>query len=122
MKHIDRPIQISTILKTMSSGDDTKVRAELETYIADLEAKQPDRPMRITAILKDIGAHYPADMRAALEVYVSDLEARQQAVLPDNNLTPTWDTKNPPVWSHERSVQRDRHHREQALKKHNDYR
>ena len=121
MKHIDRPIQISTILKTMSAGDDAEVRTQLEIYIADLEAKQPDRPMRIAAILKDIGAHYPADVKAALEAYISDLEARQQAVLPDNDLAPTWDPKNPPVWSHERSVQRDRHIRKHALKKQNHY-
>jgi hypothetical protein len=122
MKAVDRPTQITTFLKTVSSKDDGEIRTELETYIADLEAKQPDRPTRIAAILRTIGSQYPADVRAFLEDYVSDLEARQQTVLPGGNHIPAWDPNNPPIWSHERSVQRDHHIREHAWKKQNHYR
>jgi hypothetical protein len=121
MKHIDRPTQITTILKTIGSGAAGEIRTELEKYIADLEAKQPDRPGRITTILKDIGTRYPADTGISLEAYISDLEAKQQAVLPGNNHTPSWDPDNPPVWSHQRSMQREQHRQERALKKLNNY-
>ena len=117
MNHIERPTQITTILKTIHSGDDPETSAELETYIADLEAKQPDRPSRIAAILKNIGSDYPADMGTSLEAYISDLEAKQQAVQSEHNPAPAWDPNNPPIWSHQHQVEREHHRREQALKK-----
>ena len=121
MTHIDRPTQITTILKTIGSGADAEIRAELETYITDLEAKQPDRPTRIAAILRTIGSGYTADIAISLEAYISDLEARQQAVLPGADHT-SWDPDNSPAWSHQRSVEREQHRRERAVKKINNYR
>jgi hypothetical protein len=121
MKSIDRPTQITTILKTICSEDDTAISAELETYIADLEAKQPIRPARVAAILRTIGSQYPADMEISLEAYISDLEARQQADLPGNDHTPSWDPDNPPIWSNQRQVEREQHRRERALRKQNNY-
>ena len=87
MTQADRSIRITTILKTIDSGDDAEISAELETYIADLEAKQPARPPRIAALLKTIDSQYPADMGISLEVYISDLEAKQQTALLGNEHT-----------------------------------
>jgi hypothetical protein len=120
MKSIDRPTQITTILKTIGSGDDAAIRAELETYIAALEAKQADRPAHITAILKTLESQYPADMSIILEAYLYKLEIGQQLVLLWDSITPAKDTKSP-VWSNEQSVQREQHRRERALKKQNNY-
>ena len=121
MKHIDRPTQITTILKTIDSGDDAEISAELETYIADLEARKPGRPTRIAAILRTIDSQYPADMGISLEVYIFDLEAKQQADLPGNDHTPPWNPNNPPAWSRQRSVEHEQRSRERALKKKNTY-
>ena len=121
MKYIDRPTQIATILKDVFSGVDAEISAELEAYIADLEAKQPIRPARIAAILRTIGSQYPADMEISLEAYLSDLEARQQVDLPGNDHTPSWEPDNPPIWSQQRQVEREQHRRERALRKQNNY-
>jgi hypothetical protein len=121
MKHIDRPTQITTILKTIGSGDDAEIRVELETYVAELESRQPDRPGRIKAILKTIGSQYSADVAATLEVYISDLEARQMAVLPDDDYAPSQNPDNPPYWSHVYMVERENRRRERALRKQNNY-
>jgi hypothetical protein len=122
MKHIERPDQITTILKTIHSGDDPAISAELEAYIAALEAKQPDRPARIAAILETISSEYPADVEISLETYISDLEAKQRAVLSSNNHTPSWDPNNPPIWSQQRHNEREQHRRQHALRKQHDYR
>jgi len=122
MKYVDRPTQITTILKTIHSGDDDEISAELEMYIADLEAKQPNRPTQIAAILRSIDSQYPGDMGVSLKAYISNLEANQQVVQPESNHTPSWDPNNPPIWSHQRQVKREQHRREQALKKQNNYR
>lgn len=117
MKYMDRPIQINTILKTISAHDDTDFSTELETYIGDLESKQPDRPTRIVAILSQIETQYPAEMGISLETYISELEARQQTVASDNNFTPSWDANNPPLWSHARVVRREQQIRQRAVRK-----
>ncbi len=121
MKHIDRPTQITTALRTIALGDDSEISTELEAYIADLEAKQPERPSRIAAILETIASHYPAEMGISLGAYISNLEAKQQAVLPDNTQIPSWDPNNPPIWSQQRHNEREQHRREHALKKQNNY-
>jgi hypothetical protein len=121
MRNIDRPTQITTILSTICTGDAAESGAELEAYIADLEAKQPHRPTRITAILRTIGSQYPAGTGILLEEYISNLEAKQQAMQPSDR-TPSRDPNNPPVWSHQRSVQRAQQRREHALKMRNYYR
>lgn len=121
MSHVNRPTQISTILETISSGQDKKISTELESYIADLEAKQPNRPARIAEILRSIGAQYPAYIEDSLEVYIADLESSQQPVKPSINRH-GWDSDNPPIWSHERAMQREHHRKERASQKRNDYR
>lgn len=112
----NRPNPIKTILKTLDSGDDP-YSAELEIYIAELEAKQPVRPSRITAILTSIGLQYSADIETTLEAYISDLESKQQTVSQESDNDP----ENLPVWSHERAKKRAQHRRERALKKLNNY-
>jgi hypothetical protein len=122
MKYIDRPTQITTILKDIFSGVDAEISAELETYIADLEARQPIRPVRIAATMSIIRSQYPDETGISLEAYISGLEARQQAVLPGNGFTPSWDPQNPPVWSQQRSTERKQHRQKRALQKQNNYR
>jgi hypothetical protein len=121
MTQITRPSQIAAVLRTLSSGDGKALGTELETYIAELEAKQPDRPTRITAILQSIGAWHPADIMTALETYILALEAKQHSAPSDTIQTPLWDPNNPPVWSHQREVERQQRRRERALKKLNNY-
>jgi hypothetical protein len=93
--------QITSILKAISLGDGAKISAELESYIAELEAKQPHRPAHITAILSTIRSQYPADMEVSLETYISNLEEKQQAIVPSANHSSSWDPNNPPRWSHQ---------------------
>lgn len=121
MTQITRPTQIATLLQTLTEGDGKALGTELETYIADLEAKQPDRPTRITAILKAIGATHPADIMAILETYVVALEVKQQPAPSNTIQAPLWDPNNPPVWSHQRQVEREQRRRERAVKKLNNY-
>lgn len=122
MKSLDRPTQITEILRALSLADSQKISAELAAYIADLEAKQPERPAQIAEILRTIASQYPVDIATALETYISTLESRQQAIAPNTAPPLVWDRNNPPVWSHQRSVERDQHRRERALKKQNNYR
>jgi len=122
MKQSDRPAQITAILETIGSGDDAAISAELETYIADLEAKQPHRPARIATILSAIGSQYPPNIGISLAVYISDLEAKQQPALPEEKHTPVYDPNNPPVWSQLHIAEREQHRRERARKKKMDYR
>ena len=115
-----RPTQVSTILTTLGSGDDP-YSVELETYIAELETKQPVRPSRITAILTSIGLQYSADIETALEAYITDLEAKQQLVSNGAEKASPYDPENPPVWSYERAKRREQHRRERAKRKRNNY-
>ena len=109
----NRPTAITTILRNLDSGGDAALSANLEAYIAELESRQQDRPAHITAILQKIGSQY-ADMGLTLETYLSNLEANQQLIQTE---TPAWDEENPPVWSHERAMQRKHHRQERALRK-----
>lgn len=120
--NIDRPTQITTILRTLTSGDNAEISDELESYIADLEAKQPDRPARITEILSIIGSQNSADVSRSLEAYISDLEVRQQIVLPANDFAPSRNPDKLPIWSYQRVLKREQRRRESALKKQNNYR
>ena len=117
MKSINRPTPITTILNTVSSGSDAAISTQLETYIADLEAKQPDRPKAIIEILSMIGSRYTVDLQAVLETYIANLEAKQQTAAPLKALPPALDPNNPPVWSHQRTAEREQHRRERALLK-----
>ena len=119
MKQINRPDQINLFLKTIGTSDDIEIGRELETYIAELEAKQPDRPTRIATILRQIDTQYPEEIGTSLEIYISELEARQQTVPSGNGYIPARDTNNPPVWSHARAVRREQQIRQRALRKQN---
>ncbi len=112
MKVRNRPEQIDNILNSLAPDDETMT--ELQTYIADLEAKQPDRPERIIAVLKDIAARYPAEAMAFLEAYLSELEANQQSVPPDKAPLPT----ESPYW---RSVRREKERKARALRRKNNF-
>jgi len=116
MKSINRPTPITTILKTISSGPDAAISTQLETYIADLEAKQPDRPKAITEILSVIGTHYTVDVQAALEAYIADLEAKQQPITQVKNQA-AFKANDLPVWSQQRTAEREQHRHERALLK-----
>jgi len=116
MKSINRPTPITTILKTISSGPDTAISAQLETYIADLEAKQPDRPKAITEILSVIGSRYTVDAQTSLEAYIANLEAKQQPITPVKKSV-AFEANNPPVWSQQRTAEREQHRHERALLK-----
>lgn len=83
--------------------------------------KYLERPTKITTILKTIDSQYPADISASLEKYISNLEAIQQAVRLANNHTPSWDPNNPPIWSHQRQLERRQHRREHASQKQSYY-
>lgn len=122
MSHINRPPKIAIILETIDSEKDTAIRTELERYIANLEARQPDRPDRIAAILKSIGTAYSAELEGALETYIAGLEAVQQPLQSEIDHHDLWDPENPPVWSQQRFMERERQRRERAVKKQNDYR
>jgi len=114
MTHINRPTQIATILETIGSGEDHEISAELETYIADLEAKQPDRPSRIATILQTVSSQYPVDMGSALEAYIADLEASQQPIpsgkAPRDSASLYW-----------HGVKREQQRRARSLRKQNNY-
>jgi hypothetical protein len=116
MKYISRPTPITTILNTISVDAHSET-AELESYIANLEAKQQGRPSRISEILSVIGSQYSVDVQAILEEYISNLEAKQPAAMPSNEHKVSLDLNNPPVWSHQRTLERERNHKEHALAK-----
>lgn len=116
-----RPTQISSILQTVSARDNATTSAELEAYIADLEAKQPDRPARITTLLQTVSERLPAELVNALEAYIADLEAKQQPLVPGNQKEMSYDPSNPPFWSHQRDMERAKRRHERALRKLNDY-
>jgi hypothetical protein len=111
-----RPAHIIATLNTVASNQDAQLSAELETYIADLEAKQPERPRRIADILKTLTDQYPAEEMASLGAYISALEANQQRALTN----PTAPDKIP-MWSHLRTMQREEQRRQRAIRKRNDY-
>jgi hypothetical protein len=122
MKNDIRPARITTVLQTIEAGDTPKISAELEAYIANLEARQPDRPVRIAAILGTIGTQYPAELQMTLDTYISSLEARQQVVLSGTNRSLVLNSEHPPVWSQQRTIERERRRRERASQKLNNYR
>ena len=116
MTYHKRPVQIDSILKTLDSGDEADFGTELETYIAELEAKQPVRPSRIVTILVNIGSQYPVEMKAHLDAYITDLEAKQQVQLEEENEVQAYDPENPPVWSYERFMRRQKRRQERAAR------
>ncbi len=116
MKSINRPTPITTVLNTISADAHSET-TELESYIANLEALQQDRPSRINEILSMIGSQYSVDVQAILEAYISNLEGKQYAVPPSNKRTASLELNNLPVWSHQRTLERERHHKEHALTK-----
>lgn len=120
MTFINRPASVTTILKTICSGPDTQISAQLEAYIAGLEAKQPDRPHEITEILSVIGSHYTVGLQSMLEDYISDLEAKQQPVSQAQNPAVP-EANHAPAWSHEQTAARELHRQERAVRKANNY-
>lgn len=120
MKVRARPDQIDSILNSMGHDDETMI--ELQTYIADLEAKQPDRPTRITSLLQEVASRCSAEARVSLEVYITQLEANQLVAAPQSTLPSSrFDPENPPHWSHQRAVEREQRRRARALRKQNHY-
>lgn len=115
MTFTQRPAEVTTILKTICSGADAKISTQLEAYIAKLEANQPDRPHEITEILNVIGSHYTVGLQTLLEKYLSKLESTQQPVKD----VAVYDPNNPPVWSHQRTVERQLHLQKRAFEKAN---
>ena len=116
MKYISRPTPITTVLNTISADANSET-AELESYIANLEAQQQDRHSRISEILSMIGSQYSVDVQAILEEYISSLETKQLAAMSTNEHKVSLDLKNLPVWSHQRTLERERNHKEHALAK-----
>ena len=109
MKPRTRPEQIDIILNSL----DAEMTTQLETYIADLEAKQPDRPPKITKWLKEVAQRHSTEAMATLEAYLSQLEANQQPVLLDSASESTESL----YW---RSVRRKEQRRVRAQSKHNE--
>jgi hypothetical protein len=116
MIHSDRPTQIATSLEMLRAEFPADMMASLETYMVDLEARQPDRPDYIAAILKAIGSGHSTDTAASLEAYIADLEARQQTRLPGTS-APSRDS----VWLYWHGVKRAKQHQERALRKQNNH-
>ena len=71
---------------------------------------QTDRSTQISETLKNISLQSPADIGASLKAYIAELDAKQQTAAKAS----IWDLENPPVWSHERAMQRSNHHEERA--------
>jgi hypothetical protein len=101
-------------LKAIETEYPDDVGTSLETYIADLEAKQPQRPAQISAILKRVDTDHPLDMGLFLEGYVSDLEAKQQAK-PARRGISSQEIEGR-YWH---GVKREQQHRARALRKQN---
>jgi hypothetical protein len=114
MKSPTRPTPITTLLQTLESA----LRTDLEAYIADLEAKQPIRPARIAEILQLMDSQSTSASVPLLEASLMELEVKQQYQIP---VVPTWDPQNPPVWSQQRTRERELRRQERALKKQNHY-
>ena len=117
MTHADRPTQIAAILEMLRAEFPADMMASLETYMVDLEARQPDRPDYIAAILKAIGSGNPSDTEASLEAYIADLEARQQAPAYGKRASSRDST-----WLYWHGVKRAQQRREHALRKQDNYR
>lgn len=117
MTHTTRPKQITTILNSLDAAKTDAGSIELETYIAELEARQPTRPTHITSILSDIDSQYPADIVFALETYIANLESNQQVTKRKQKNAPVLEGEPAPIWSHKRAEQRrQRRHRRATLK------
>ncbi len=116
MTFTHRPSEVTTILKTICSGADIKISTQLETYIVNLEAKQPNRPREITEILSVIGSHYTVGLQALLEDYIAKLEATQQPTAQTQTET-ALEANTLPAWSHQRTLERQLHRQERAFKK-----
>jgi hypothetical protein len=108
MKARARPEQIDSILNSLGTED--VLITELQTYIADLEAKQPDRPSSITRCLEEVALHQSAETMASIEAYLSELEAHQQPVPPGKTKAATESR----YWH---SVRRENERRARALRK-----
>jgi hypothetical protein len=81
-----------------------------------------ERPSKITASLKIIEAELPADIVASLEAYIEALEANQVDLSPDDKGLSITETNIPPIWSHQRTMEREAHRHERALRKLDHYR
>lgn len=116
MKSSNRPTPVTAVLNTLSTDAHSET-AELESYITNLEALQQDRPSRINDILSMIGSQYSVDVQAILEAYISILEGKPSAAPLSDKSTASSELNNLPVWSHQRTIERERHHKEHALAK-----
>ena len=112
MAHADRPTQISEILETIRTEFPADMAASLETYLTDLESRQPDRPAHITAILKMIGSEHMTVMGTSLEAYITVLEAGQRTIPSSKGAK-----SRGPERMYWHGVERARQRRERALRK-----
>ncbi|MBK8025808.1 MAG: hypothetical protein IPK19_31560 [Chloroflexi bacterium] len=117
MARTTRPTHIDLILNAFVSDQHQPMKAELENYIAELEARQPERPERIASLLHTVGAEYPPDVGTSLNAYITDLEARQQSSLTVSRRAAVTEFSEPPVWSHQRTSELAQRRLEQAAKK-----
>ena len=83
--------------------------------------KQINRPAQITAILKKMDSDYSTEAETFLETYISSLEAKEQLGPSGKAPQVQWDLDNPPLWSHERAMQRQQHRRERVTRSLNEY-
>lgn len=84
--------------------------------------KAIERPSKITASLKIIEAEFPADLVASLEAYIEALEANQRHLPLDDASLSIAERSIPPIWSHQRMMEREAHIRERVLRKLDHYR
>ena len=112
MTHADRPTNIEEILETIRTEFPEDMVASLETYLADLESRQPDRPAHITTILKMIGSEQMTVMGTSLETYIAVLEAKQRMIASIKGAR-----SRDPGRMYWHGVERARQRRERALRK-----
>ncbi len=110
MTHIDKPIQISSILKTLGTRKSIEISDELEKYVMDREAWQPVSPESIVTLLKPVGSQLHADK-------ATSLEARRQVAKSEDDQIFIRATDDSPKWSHERRADRDQYRRARASKR-----
>ena len=114
MTQADRPPHIAAIMRTVNTEYPSDMVATLETYLAELEARQPEQLGPIAAILRKIVADLPLDAGAALTAYIASLEARLENISPAQVASPV-----EPESLYWRLERRASQRRERALRKMN---
>lgn len=76
-----------------------------------------ERPESIEQILQTICELIDSESYAAFEIYLSNLEEKQGLHNTERNSVIKWDIDNPPIWSHQRKMERARKRRARVLQK-----